>query len=82
MVVVVNKVLSYLFELHKHYTHSARYQDMSFTEKIDTLDMIIAVLQEHEKNLDGLIHRLEKVTLRVLKDPDDADLMRRLYEPL
>ncbi len=55
---------------------------MSFTEKIDTLDMIIAVLQEHEKNLDGLIHRLENVTLRALKDPDDADQMRRFYEPL
>ncbi len=55
---------------------------MSFTEKIDTLDMIIATLMEHEKSLDGLINRLETVTLRVVKEPDDADQMRRFYEPI
>ena len=82
MVVVVNKVLSYLFELHKHYNHILRGNTMSFTEKIDVLDMLIAVLQEHEKTLDELIHRLENVTLRVLKDPDDGDQMRRFYEPI
>ena len=55
---------------------------MTFTEKIDTLDMIISILQEHEKHLDELITRLEKVTPRErATGPDDADLMRRFYEP-
>ena len=36
---------------------------MSFIEKMDVLDLIISVLQDHEKTLDQLITRLEK-TLR------------------
>lgn len=32
---------------------------MSFTEKIDVLDLIIKVLEEHEAKLDALITRLE-----------------------
>ena len=32
---------------------------MDFTTKIDVLDMIIEVLKEHEKALDGLVRRLE-----------------------
>ena len=35
---------------------------MGFTEKIDVLDMIINVLKEHEKALDDVADRLEKVT--------------------
>ena len=35
---------------------------MGFTEKITVLDMIIEVLVEHEKVLDGLIERLERVS--------------------
>ncbi len=34
---------------------------MGFTEKIDVLDLIIEVLTEHEKTLDSLITRLERV---------------------
>jgi len=34
---------------------------MGFTEKITVLDMIIEVLVEHEKTLDGLIKRLERI---------------------
>ena len=34
---------------------------MSLTSKIDVLDFIIDVLKEHEKRLDELIKRLEKV---------------------
>ena len=34
---------------------------MGFTEKITVLDMIIEILIEHEKALDGLIERLERV---------------------
>ncbi len=36
---------------------------MGYTEKIDVLDMIIDVLRDHEKALDGLVARLEKVTI-------------------
>ena len=35
---------------------------MGFTEKITVLDMIIEVLKEHEKTLDSLIERLERVS--------------------
>ncbi|OGD52326.1 hypothetical protein A3K81_03960 [Candidatus Bathyarchaeota archaeon RBG_13_60_20] len=34
---------------------------MSFTEKIDVLDLIINVLNEHEKKLDMLVERLELI---------------------
>ena len=34
---------------------------MSLTEKIDVLDLLIAVLKEHEKRLDELIRRLENL---------------------
>ena len=34
---------------------------MSYTEKIDTLDLIINILREHEAKLDALITRLEEV---------------------
>ena len=35
---------------------------MSFSEKIDVLDLIINVLNDHEKKFDGLVTRLEEVT--------------------
>jgi hypothetical protein len=36
-----------------------------FDEKLDLLDMVIASLIAHEKNLDGIIKRLEKrITIR------------------
>ena len=47
---------------------------MSFTEKIDVLDMIIGILREHEEKLDGYIARIETVleqlepVLEVLRD--------------
>ena len=34
---------------------------MSFTENVTVLDLIISVLQKHEKKLDELIARLEDV---------------------
>lgn len=37
---------------------------MSFSQKIDVLDLIIATLKEHEKTLDTLIARLEAATTR------------------
>ncbi len=33
---------------------------MSFTEKIDVLELLINCLQEHEKTFDNLLDRLEK----------------------
>ena len=41
---------------------------MSFTEKIDALDMIIEVLREHEKALDTQIARMEKLLDRREED--------------
>ena len=32
---------------------------MSYMEKIDVLDLLIEILQEHEKRLDELVARLE-----------------------
>ena len=32
---------------------------MSFTEKMDVLDLIIETLKEHEKVLDEIVYRLE-----------------------
>ena len=67
---------------------------MSFTEKIDVLDMIIAILQEHEKNLDELINRFEVTADRFdtqnqapRKHPPkenvhEVEMLRRFYEPL
>ncbi|GAH48951.1 unnamed protein product, partial [marine sediment metagenome] len=34
---------------------------MSFTEKIDVLDLLINVLREHEEKLDELIERMEQI---------------------
>jgi len=33
----------------------------SYTEKIDILDLLISILQEHERKLDELVSRLEAV---------------------
>lgn len=37
---------------------------MGYNEKIDMIDLIINVLKEHEKRLDELIFRLEKLVPR------------------
>ena len=37
---------------------------VSFTEKIDVLDILINILQEHERKLDELVSRLEGVEER------------------
>ena len=34
---------------------------VSYTEKIDVLDMLINILREHEAKLDELVGRLEEV---------------------
>lgn len=42
---------------------------MSFTTRIDILDLIIEVLAGHEKELDGLIERLEQAVRRQESTP-------------
>jgi len=51
----------------------------NFTEKIDVLDLLIQVIQDHEAKLDECIERLEA---QAPKRPqvDDTDQMRRFYE--
>lgn len=43
---------------------------MSFTEKVDVLDLIINTLQEHEQKLDKLITRLEAIVSEPKKSPE------------
>ena len=38
---------------------------MSYTQKIDVMDMIIEILMEHEKKFDELVERLEIVAQRL-----------------
>jgi len=38
---------------------------MSYTEKIDVLDLLINILKEHEAKLDELVTRLEAVCEKV-----------------
>jgi CheY-like chemotaxis protein len=42
---------------------------MSFTEKIDVLDLLINILREHEEKLDTLVDRLEVVSQTIQRDP-------------
>jgi len=48
---------------------------LSFTEKIDVLDLIINVVKEHEEKLDELLERLEVICDRcpLLKDERRED---------
>jgi CheY-like chemotaxis protein len=50
---------------------------MSFTEKIDVLDLLINILREHEEKLDSLVERLEIESQTIQKDPT---LKRSLLE--
>ena len=43
---------------------------MSFTEKIDVLDLVINVLNEHERKLDLLVERLEIIVEFLQTHPD------------
>ncbi|MCW4049122.1 MAG: hypothetical protein NWE89_05230 [Candidatus Bathyarchaeota archaeon] len=49
---------------------------MSFTEKVDVLDLIINILQEHEQKLDELVTRLEALVLEPKKDPERESIGR------
>lgn len=38
---------------------------MSFTEKIDVLELLIELLMEHEKRMDDLVHSLEHLVEQI-----------------
>jgi len=42
---------------------------MSYTEKIDVLDLIINILREHEEKLDELVERLEDTVAEIKGSP-------------
>lgn len=44
-------------------------ENMTFTEKIDVLDLLINILREHEEKLDELVERLEIVSRTIESDP-------------
>lgn len=58
---------------------------MSYTEKIDVLDLLIEILHEHEKRLDDLVYRLELLVEQIEGegsmpnilgvDPSDVDFI-------
>jgi CheY-like chemotaxis protein len=50
---------------------------MSFPEKIDVLDLIINVLNEHEKRMDVLVERMENIVTILEGHPDFS---QALYE--
>jgi len=47
---------------------------MSFTEKVDVLDLLINILREHEEKLDDLVERLEMVVEVIAKNHPDTPL--------
>jgi CheY-like chemotaxis protein len=49
---------------------------MSFTEKIDVLDLIINVLNEHEKKMDMLVQRLEDIVSILERHPDFKEALK------
>jgi CheY-like chemotaxis protein len=53
---------------------------MSFTEKIDVLDLIINVLNEHEKKLDLLVERLELIVDIIEGNPDLSQALHQREE--
>lgn len=44
---------------------------MSYTEKMDVLDMLINILREHEEKLDVFVERLEVVTAIIQGSPSE-----------
>jgi len=55
---------------------------MTYTQKIDVLDLLINILREHEAKLDKLVSRLEAAAPVDHPPVQDAELSRRFYAPL
>jgi len=49
---------------------------MSFTEKVDVLDLLINILREHEEKMDEFVERLEIVTEVLAKKHPDTVLSK------
>jgi len=54
---------------------------MSFTEKVDVLDLLVNILREHEEKLDELVSRLEHLAPATGNDPE-RDMIGRAYGPV
>jgi CheY-like chemotaxis protein len=55
---------------------------MSFPEKIDVLDLIINVLNEHEKKLDLLVERMENIVAVLEGHPDYSNALQEYEDQL
>ncbi len=53
---------------------------MSFPEKIDVLDLIINVLNEHEKKMDILVERMENIVAILEGHPDFSEALEEYEE--
>ena len=49
---------------------------MSFTEKIDVLDLLIGLLRENEEKLDSLIEKMEIIDHTINKDPGLSESLK------
>lgn len=54
---------------------------MSYTEKVDVLDLLVNILREHEEKLDELVSRLEALAPATRTDPE-RDVISRAFRPL
>jgi len=70
----------FIYPSHNHYDGELAGIDMSFTEKIDVLDLIINVLNEHEKKLDLLVERLELIVDIIEGNPDLSQALHQREE--
>ncbi len=48
---------------------------MSVPEKLDVLDMLINVLNEHEKRMDALVGKMEAITKSMERHPEFRDVI-------
>ena len=53
---------------------------MSFTEKIDVLELLIEILKEHDNALDSLIEKMELIDQTISKDPKLSNSVKH-YDP-
>lgn len=53
---------------------------MSVPEKLDVLDMLINVLNEHEKRLDKIVVRIESITRSLERHPEFSEAFREYEE--
>lgn len=51
----------YRVAIHFLFMFSVSFEVMSYTEKIDVLELLISILQDHERKLDEIVARLEAV---------------------